>query len=82
MLNELNKISSFTYKFCHRSKISRARLRLERAYLSTDLFEIFLVLDHLNISFKFYKDPNFSYGDACKTMLAFVWSLIFYVLLF
>ena len=29
-----------------------------------------------------YKDPSFSYGDICKTMLTFVWSLIFYVLFF
>ena len=33
----------------------------------------------MNFSFKFYKDSSFGYGHILKTMLTFVWSLIFYV---
>ena len=36
----------------------------------------------MNLSFKFYEDPSFIYGDTCKTLLAFVWSLIFLCIVF
>ena len=33
----------------------------------------------MNRSLKFHKDRSFCCGDICKTILTFVWSLIFYV---
>ena len=42
--------------------------------------KLLVAQDSMSLSFKFYKDPSFSYRDICKTMLLFVWSLIFYVL--
>ena len=28
---------------------------------------------------KFYEDPSFGCGDICKTIMTFVWTLIFHV---
>ena len=33
----------------------------------------------MSLSFKFHEDPSFGCGDICKTIMTFVWSLIFYV---
>ena len=79
-------IMTFVWRFCAHSwqnvcaqvYASCARVC---AWIFTKLFSFGLYY-LMNLSFKFYKDPSFSYGDICKTMLAFVWSLIFYVLFF
>ena len=34
---------------------------------------------HISLSFKFHEDPSFGCGDIFKTIMTFVWSLIFYV---
>ena len=54
-------------KFCALAiKRVPAHLQLMRAHLCTDLHE------------KFHEDPNFHCRDICKTILTFVYSLIFY----
>ena len=54
------------------------------ARVCTDLYKknLFGLYYLMNLNFKFHKDPSFSYGDICKTMVASVWCLIFYVLFF
>ena len=49
-------------------------------YLSTPQ-NLSLLYGNINISlsFKVHEDPSFSCGDICKTIMTFVWSLIFYV---
>ena len=66
------------------TKHARTGLSLLYTLVCTGLYETFLfgLYYLMNLSFKFYKDPSFSFGDICKTMLTFVWSLIFYVLFF
>ena len=51
-------------------------------HLCTNLDEFFfLVICYylVSLSLKFYKDPSFCCGDICKTILKFVYSLIFYL---
>ena len=79
-------LMTFVWRFCARSRQNvRAQVYALCACVCARLFTklFFLGLYYLvNLSFKFYKDPSFGYGDICKTMLTFVWSLIFYVLFF
>ena len=80
------RIMTFIWRFCARSRqnvcaqvyasCARVCARIFSKLFSFGLFYL------MNLSFKSYKDPSFSYGDICKTMLTFVWSLIFYVLFF
>ena len=61
-------------------KRARTHLRLVYAHLCTDLYEKSFDDSLLpTISLKFHKDRSFRSGDICKTILTFVWSLIFYV---
>ena len=56
----------------------RARARFVARIFMKNLLMIFYYL--MNRSLKFHKDQSFCCGDICKTILTFVWSLIFYVI--
>ena len=79
-------IMTFVWRFCARSRQNvRAQVYAScgrvcaRIFTKLFLFGLYYLM---NLSFKFYKDPSFSYSDICKTMLTYDWSLIFYVFFF
>ena len=47
-----------------------------RIFMKNHLINLYYLM---NKSLKFHKDRSFRSGDICKTILTFVWSLIFYV---
>ena len=62
--------------------VARARESASCTGVCARIFMKLIVVVHwylMSLSIKFHADPSFGCRDICKTIMTFVWSLIFYI---